>query len=72
MHVKSSQGKGSTFGFTSLHDVPTKQELLAFLRSSDKQNEALVVPEHKSASMTSTPTMQAPKFGMLCVAEDNP
>jgi len=72
MHVSSAQGIGSTFAFTTLHDVPTKAELVAFLRNSDAQAEGSLVSDLTSFSMSNTPVVQAPRFGRLCVAEDNP
>src|SRR5271156_3958518 len=41
MHVKSAQGEGSTFSFTSLHSPPTKEELVKFLRESNYPEEGL-------------------------------
>jgi len=72
MRASSAQGKGSIFAFTTLHNVPTKAELLAFLRNSDAQTEGSLVSDLTSFSMSNTPVVQAPRFGRLCVAEDNP
>ncbi|GAB7354228.1 hypothetical protein MBLNU459_g4770t1 [Dothideomycetes sp. NU459] len=66
MHVQSSQGKGSTFSFTSLHDSPTRKELLDFLRESNSPKDGLI------AGMTNASLETAPQFRMICVAEDNP
>jgi PleD family two-component response regulator len=76
MHVKSAQGEGSTFNFTSLHDPPTKEELIKFLRESNIPDDGL--PAKISPSEAKTPTPKAtldslpPKFRMIGVAEDNP
>jgi PleD family two-component response regulator len=76
MHVKSTQGKGSTFDFTSLHDPPTKEELVKFLRESNFPDNGL--PTEISPGEAKTPTPKAtldslpPKFRMIGVAEDNP
>lgn len=72
MHVESVKGKGSTFAFTSVHDIPTKDELVGFLRQSDLPSEAALVTELESFSIANTPAIEAPRFGMVCVAEDNP
>lgn len=66
MHVKSAQGQGSTFSFTSLHDSPTKKELLEFLRESNSPKDGLII------SSTNILAETAPQFRMICVAEDNP
>jgi PleD family two-component response regulator len=71
MHVKSAQGKGSTFSFTSLHDPPTKEELVKFLRQSNFPEDGLPAtfsPSDLEHTADSTP----PKFRMIGVAEDNP
>ena len=76
MHVKSAQGEGSTFNFTSLHDPPTKEELIKFLRESTLPAGGL--PTGISPGETKTPTPKPtldslpPKFRMIGVAEDNP
>ena len=76
MRVKSAQGKGSTFSFTSLHDPPTKEELVKFLRRSNYPKDGLSAmkslsePERtvSKVGLDSSP----PKFRMIGVAEDNP
>lgn len=75
MTVVSTQGKGSTFGFTSVHDVPTREELVAFLRDSDTHLEAPVVTDLSNLSVTENGESSGPsppRFNMICVAEDNP
>ena len=76
MHVKSAQGKGSTFSFSSLHDPPTKEELVKFLRRSNYPGDGLPAVTSLSepeltiskVDLNSSP----PKFRMIGVAEDNP
>ena len=76
MHVKSAQGEGSTFSFTSLHNPPTKEELVKFLRESNYPQDGL--PAGISPGVPKNPMPQAsldslpPKFRMIGVAEDNP
>src|SRR4051812_11489275 len=76
MHVKSANGEGSTFSFTSLHDPPTKEELVKFLRESNFPRDGLpaeILPGEPKTPM-SRPTLDSlpPKFRMIGVAEDNP
>lgn len=66
MHVKSAQGKGSTFSFTSLHDSPTRKELVEFLRESNSPRDGMIPGTVNNMAET------APQFQMICVAEDNP
>lgn len=70
--MESVKGKGSTFAFTSVHEIPTKKELVGFLRSSDSQNDTVPVTEMETLSMANAPATEAPRFDMICVAEDNP
>jgi hypothetical protein len=76
MHVKSAQGEGSTFNFTSLHDPPTKEELVKFLQESNPPDGGLLAGILPSEAKTPTPkaTLDSlpPKFRMIGVAEDNP
>ena len=66
MHVTSSNGVGSTFSFTSLHDLPTKHEVVDFLRHSNYGKDGLPPdPLLDNAE-------PAPKFRLIGVAEDNP
>ncbi|KAJ9619856.1 hypothetical protein H2203_008129 [Taxawa tesnikishii (nom. ined.)] len=70
MSVQSVQGRGSTFSFTSVHDVPTKAELVKFLRSTSVQSaqkDALPGARQFENTMST-----APSFRKVCVAEDNP
>lgn len=72
MQVVSAQGQGSTFSFTSMHDTPTRQELLDFLRESDAEKsgpQMFTSAAHSAANGTAT---QIPHFRKICVAEDNP
>lgn len=76
MHVESAQGKGSTFSFTSLHDPPTKDELIKFLRQSNSLKDGLPVASDSdvsaaSSSRTSSDT-PPPQFKLVVVGEDNP
>jgi PleD family two-component response regulator len=71
MHVESTLEKGSTFSFTSLHDPPTKDELVKFLRQSNFPQDGLSAdcsPCDDGLAVESSP----PKFRMIGVAEDNP
>lgn len=76
MHVESVLGKGSTFSFTSLHDPPTKDELVRFLRESNFLEDGLPADfypcDGKLAGEKPTSNSPAPKFRMIGVAEDNP
>jgi len=76
MHVKSAQGEGSTFSFTSLHNPPTKEELVKFLRESNYPQDGLpagISPgEPKIPMSKATLDSLPPKFRMIGVAEDNP
>lgn len=71
MHVKSAQGRGSTFSFTSLHDIPTKQELSNFLRLSNSPQSDFA-NLHITNGTGGTGVSEAPRFRMVGVAEDNP
>ncbi|KAI5205840.1 hypothetical protein E4T39_02891 [Aureobasidium subglaciale] len=71
MAVKSIPGAGSTFGFFTMHDYPTKDELTAFLKSGNGVTAVaadLEKFEISNSGMISSP----PKFKKICVAEDNP
>lgn len=70
MHVKSAQGKGSTFSFTSIHDQPTRKELVDFLRDSGSAKDGLPITD--SPILSDATVTKAPPFKMICVAEDNP
>lgn len=76
MHVESTLGQGSTFSFTSLHDVPTTEELVKFLRQSNFPKDGLpaeVPPSDDGSTLSKTSLDSAqPKFRMIGVAEDNP
>jgi PleD family two-component response regulator len=76
MQVKSAQGEGSIFNFTSLHDPPTKEELIEFLRESNFPDDGLPAEISPGEAKTSTPkaTLDSlpPRFRMIGVAEDNP
>jgi Response regulator receiver domain len=76
MQVKSAQGEGSTFNFTSLHDPPTKEDLIEFLRESNFPDDGLPAETSPGEAKTSTPkaTLDSlpPRFRMIGVAEDNP
>jgi PleD family two-component response regulator len=76
MHVESALGKGSTFSFTSLHDPPTKEELVRFLRQSNFLEDGLPADSYpcdgKLAGEKLSSDSPAPKFRMIGVAEDNP
>jgi PleD family two-component response regulator len=76
MHVRSAQGEGSTFSFTSLHNPPTKEELVKFLRESNYPEDGLpaeISPGGPKTQMSQV-TLESlpPKFRMVGVAEDNP
>jgi len=71
MSVSSESGKGSTFSFTTLHDPPTRNELLDFLRlKSHKEEEDRNVG--RAVSLSELPSVEVPSFKMILVAEDNP
>lgn len=74
MTVVSAQGKGSTFGFTSVHEVPTKKELVSFLRDSDMHIEGHAANDVTTLSISNSgeQDQRPPPFRMICVAEDNP
>ncbi|KAI5272701.1 hypothetical protein E4T47_04001 [Aureobasidium subglaciale] len=71
MTVKSTPGAGSTFGFFTMHDFPTKDELTAFLRSGNGVT-AVATDLEKFEISTSETIAPPPRFGKICVAEDNP
>ena len=76
MKVKSVQGKGSTFCFTSVHDRPSKEEIDNFLRQISLPNgrlPAALVPSEPDLILTKINVDSLPpKFRMIGVAEDNP
>lgn len=82
MNVDSTKGNGSTFSFTISAGIPTKDELSHFLEqqspSADSARSASrsVANGHTVASITGNsskaPTIQAPPFQNIGVAEDNP
>jgi hypothetical protein len=76
MHVESALGEGSTFSFTSLHEPPTREELVKFLRHSNFPEDGLPaeVPPFNSKPAESNESSDSlpPKFRMIGVAEDNP
>ncbi|MCJ1399034.1 hypothetical protein MMC11_002236 [Xylographa trunciseda] len=76
MHVKSAQGMGSTFSFTSIHDLPTNDELSTFKSQHTLTGSTLPVAQSLSGSVVPTPSAgqesPSPKFRMIGVAEDNP
>ncbi|KAI5211034.1 hypothetical protein E4T38_01696 [Aureobasidium subglaciale] len=71
MTVKSTPGAGSTFGFFTMHDYPTKDELTAFLRSGNGVT-AVATDLEKFEISTSETIAPPPRFKKICVAEDNP
>jgi CheY-like chemotaxis protein len=71
--VKSEQGKGSTFSFTSHLVAPTEEELANFLERSTTMSTP--TPGAADLALTSEALDIAatiPKFRMIGVAEDNP
>ena len=76
MHVKSAQGKGSTFSFTSIHDPPSEEELLIFRSQYSLTESTLPLPIHQHECDPAIPKVvldnSPPKFRMIGVAEDNP
>lgn len=82
MNVDSTKGNGSTFSFTISAGVPTEEELSHFLEQqsscadSTKTVQRNVADGHATASITGNssniPTIQAPSFDVIGVAEDNP
>jgi PAS domain S-box-containing protein len=71
--VKSEQGKGSTFSFTSNLLAPTEKELASFLGHIETLSSPL--PGASELALTSGAldiTNAVPKFRMVAVAEDNP
>ena len=76
MRVKSAQGRGSTFSFTSLHDLPTKEELVKFLRQSNFPEDglpAVTSPGEPELTISKVSLGRSPpKFRLIGVAEDNP
>ena len=72
MHVKSARGRGSTFSFTSLHDPPTKEELVKFLRHSNFPEDGLPANLPHNDVNVEVSESPPPKFRMIGVAEDNP
>lgn len=77
MQVESQSGKGSTFSFTTLHEVPNKDEILHFIRQSNANRDGLVLEvldtrRGSSASAIEVATEPPPKFSFIGVAEDNP
>lgn len=76
MHVESALGEGSTFSFTSLHDPPTREELVKFLRHSNFPADGLPAEfspgNSEPAESKESSDSQPPKFRMIGVAEDNP
>ena len=76
VHVKSAQGMGSTFSFTSIHDPPTTEELSA-LGPQHGETESTLQVAHTTGG-SELPKLEAgldhppPKFRMIGVAEDNP
>lgn len=71
MHVESEKGKGSTFSFSTLNDVPTKVEIVQHLHQT---NAAYEGPASGVGSRRGSiaPTETPPKFQYIGVAEDNP
>ena len=76
MHVKSAQGMGSTFSFTSIHEMPTKEELSMFGPQHGQTDSipqaALTADESELAKPEAVLDGPLPKFRMIGVAEDNP
>ena len=76
MQVKSAEGKGSTFSFTSVHDLPTEKELIKFMRQSNYPQDGLsaVTPMSEAELTTARAELNSspPRFRMIGVAEDNP
>jgi len=71
MSVQSEFGKGSTFSFTTLHDPPTRHELLDFLRLKSQKDDEGRSMGH-ALSFSELPAVQIPPFQTILVAEDNP
>ena len=71
MSVQSEYGKGSTFSFTTLHDPPTRHELLDFLRLKSQKDDDGRNMGH-ALSLSELPAVQVPPFKTILVAEDNP
>jgi len=83
MNVDSTKGNGITFSFTISAGIPSEEELSHFLeQQSSCSDPAKVGPlrnvanGHTTASITGNssniPTIQAPSFDVIGVAEDNP
>lgn len=72
MHVKSEKGKGSTFSFTSIHDIPSDSELVAI--QEEHKSVAGVSAGFSSGTATSREDLKdaPPRFRTVGVAEDNP
>lgn len=71
MTVKSAPGVGSTFGFFTMHDCPTKKEMAAFLKLGAGLT-TVATDLEKFEISNSAAIVPPPKFRKVCVAEDNP